>query len=634
MTFPSGVASSRQVTQTTLGIVAMVYVGFHIANLFISFGPIGAKIIHVCLGMVVLALDLARYPGRRTMMLGIAICLTALPAGAYFLSDQIGVLTRYGFGSATDIAAGAVIVLWMFVLTVMYFGPAFGIVGLVFFVYAYLGSYMPAPFTAPAVDYVRVTSKLTVGSMGDIVELSVTVIFVVLLFGSLLQASGAGEFIWRIAGRVARRIGGGTGAIAVSASGLVASFTGVGAATTAITAPIAIPIMKRDGYSAEQAAAIEAIASTGGQITPPILGLAAFLMADFLGIPYNTILVAAILPAFLFYLGLLAYVTLEYRRRSARSTVAGDFSEHAGVHLHFVRGGISFLVPMTILVMLITRGVSIQTAVLAAIASVGVLALLLKIERNRSVWLQALVSTAVTGASIGMAAGILDVLMSSLDITQLGMLMGFVVGELAGDSRLGTLLILIVAAYVMGMGMPGIAIYTVLAITLVPAMTNIGVAPMVAHFLIMYMIIMSNFTPPVAPTLVITAKIADAKYMLAGLEAMKAGAGAMFLPFLIFLFPDLLVQGASVWGIGEALGVCLLLIFLLTVSLTGWFGRDLSIFERLLLAAGPIAVWGARYEGAQVLYWSLLAGNLTALIWLLWLGRLNGRHQLRVAARD
>lgn len=624
MTYSNGAGLRNPVAEGILGALALVYVAFHIASLFVSLGPIGAKIIHVCLGMAVLSFDLARrFPGRGAKVLGAAICLSVLPAAVYFLSDQVGVLTRYGFGSGTDIAAGAVIVLWMFVLTALYFGPAFAIIGSVFFVYAYLGSYMPAPFTAPAVDFLRVTSKLTVGAMGDIVELSVTVIFVVLLFGALLQASGAREFIWRVAGRVAQRVGGGTGAIAVCASGLIATFTGVGAATTALTAPMAIPIMKRDGYTAEQAAAIEAIASTGGQITPPILGLAAFLMADFLGIPYATIVVASILPALLFYLGLLAFVTLEYRRRATRAAVSPvERSRHANVHL--LRAGITFVVPMAILVTLIAEGVSVQTAVLAAILAVAVLALVLRIERDPRVWLRGLVDAAVTGASIGMAAGVLDVLMTSLDITQLGMLVGFVVSELAGESRLGTLLILIVAAYVMGMGMPGIAIYTVLAVTLVPALTNIGVAPIVAHFLIMYMIIMSNFTPPVAPTLMITVKIAGARYMRAGWEAIRAGAGAMFLPFLIFLYPELLLQNTTFAAAGEALGFSLLAIFLLTVSLTGWFGRALSRLERAVLAAAPLLVWWARYEDAESLYWGFLAATVVVALWLFWLGRRSG----------
>lgn len=238
----------------------------------------------------------------------------------------------------------------------------------------------------------------------------------------------------------------------------------------------------------------------------------------------------------------------------------------------------------------------------------------------------------VTGASIGMAAGVLDVLMTSLDITQLGMLAGFMVSELAGDSRLGTLVILIVAAYVMGMGMRGIAVYTVLAVTLVPALTSIGVAPIVAHFLIMYMIIMSNFTPPVAPTLVITAKIAGARYMAAGREAIKAGAGSMFLPFLIFLYPQLLLQSPTLASVGEALAVSLLAIFLLTVSLCGWFGRSLSPVERLVLAAGPLLVWAARYEGASSLYWTFLVAAFALGIWLILLAWRNGAIY-KVAAR-
>jgi len=306
-------------TEKALAALALVYVGFHFLNLFMTFGPMGSKVIHISMGIGVLTLDLLRRHSGRSMKIVAAFAwVSVLAASAYFLSDHIGELTRYGFASPPDMLAGAVLVFWMFFLTGLYFGAPFAVVGIVFFVYAYLGSYLPAPLTAPASDLLRVTSKLTVGALGHVVELSVTIIFLLLVFGTFLQASGAGAFIWRVAGNLARRIGGGTGALTVVSSGLVASFTGVGAANVGITGPIAIPLMKRVGYAPKKAAAVEAAASVDGQIMPPVMGAAAFLMVEYVGIPYTEVIKHAFLPALISYIALFYVVHLEALKADIR----------------------------------------------------------------------------------------------------------------------------------------------------------------------------------------------------------------------------------------------------------------------------------------------------------------------------
>jgi len=215
---------------------------------------------------------------------------------------------------------------------------------------------------------------------------------------------------------------------------------------------------------------------------------------------------------------------------------------------------------------------------------------------------------------------VLDVVMTSLDITQLGMIVGFIVGEIGGTSVLANFLLVLVAAYLMGMGMPGVAVYTVLAVTLAPVLINLGAAPIVAHFLIMYMTILSNFTPPVAPTLMLTARIAGANYMRSGLDAMKAGAGSMILPFFLFTYPALLLYNATFTAVVEAIVVTSLSIFLLTISLVGWLGRPLSVIERLMLAILPIVAWSADFAGVKPLYWGAVAACCAAFIWVVFVG--------------
>ncbi len=610
-TTPNAAPMQQSAPQKIFAVLAVAYVVFHFVNLFVVFGPLGSKILHIGLGIGVLSLDvLRRRPTAATKLLVTVAWATAAAAAAHFYLDQIGVLTRYGFSSSADVVAGAVLVFWMFIFTGLYFGAPFAIVGIFFFVYAYLGSYLPAPLTAPTTDLLRVTSKLTVGSLGDVVELSVTVIFLLLVFGTLLQASGAGAFIWRFAADLAKRIGGGTGALTVASSGLVASFTGVGAANVGITGPIAIPLMKRDGYTAEQAAAIEAIASTGGQITPPVLGMVAFLMADFIGVPYANIALAAILPAALFYFGLLLFVVLVYRRNGGRGEIQTDLIETQ------LSGGmwkivVSFVVPIAVIVTLIVEGMSVQMAVFWAVVSIAIIGLVLRLQRDPKVWLAALIEASVNGAALGMASGVLDVVMASLDVTQLGMIVGFIVSQIGGTSVLANFLLVLVAAYVLGMGMPGVAVYMVLALTLAPVLIGLGAEPLVAHFLIMYMTILSNFTPPVAPTLMLTARIAGANYIRSGIEAIKAGAGSMFLPFFLFAYPALLMVGASAEAVIEAVAVTVVCIFLLTVSLLGWFGRRISGTERIVAGVLPALIWSFKFIDSPW-YWLAVIGGVAS----------------------
>ena len=596
-------------------ILAVAYAAFHFVNLFVVFGPLGSKILHIGLGIGVLSLDvLRRRPTIATKLLVALAWATAAAASAHFYFDQVGVLSRYGFSPSLDLVAGGVLVFWMFVFTGLYFGAPFALVGIFFFAYAYFGSYLPAPLTAPTTDLLRVTSKLTVGALGDVVELSVTVIFLLLVFGSLLQASGAGAFIWRCASGLAARIGGGTGALTVVSSGLVASFTGVGAANVGITGPIAIPLMKRDGYTPEQAAAIEAIASTGGQITPPVLGMVAFLMADFIGVPYAKIALAAILPAALYYFGLLLFVVLIYRRNGGKGKIQADHSD-TQVSRGMLKIALGFVVPIAVIVSLIVYGMSVQMAVFWSVISIAVMGLILRLQRDPKVWVAALIDASVNGAALGMASGVLDVVMASLDVTQLGMIVGFIVPQIGGTGVLANFLLVLVAAYVLGMGMPGVAVYMVLALTLAPVLIGLGAEPLVAHFLIMYMTILSNFTPPVAPTLMLTARIAGANYIRSGFEAMKAGAGSMFLPFFLFAYPALLFNGASAESAVEAITVTIVCIFLLTVSLVGWFGRPITKVERSVAGVLPVLAWSFHFAGSP-LYWPAVAASLLTAGWL------------------
>ena len=378
----------------------------------------------------------------------------------------------------------------------------------------------------------------------------------------------------------------------------------MGAANVGITGPITIPMMKRDGYTASEAAAIEALASTAGQITPPILGLVAFLMADFLGISYTTIAFIAIIPASLYYFGLMSHVILAYRKRAMK---AAPVEIAAVPKAQFIKSGIAFLLPLTLMIFLLDRGYSVAYTAFWAIVVIVAIGIALRLERSPRVWIESIKSGVVQGASIALAAGILDLVLTSLNVTQLGMLMGFVVSELGGGNTLVTFLLVILASYVLGMGMPGIAVYTVLAITLVPVLTNLGTAPIVAHFILMYMIILAYFTPPVAPTIVLTSRIADAPFIRSGIDAMRVGAGAMMLPFFLFANHQLLFQNVTAFGLARALFVAGASIFIAQVALVGWFRRPFTMPTRFILFALAVGIWIGEYSHSEIVVWLCIA---------------------------
>lgn len=585
---------------TSLGVA-----GLHISFIWTYYGPVGARVIHVWAAVLILALVEFEKAGSilNRSLSGLSI-LTASAASYYLYANQMEIISRYGFSATADMIAAGTMVFWMFYYVWRQFGVAFAVVGLVFLGYSYLGSHMPMPLTSPEIDWVRATSKLTIGSYGSVVELSATLIFIIMLFGAVLQASGAARFVWGVSGWMGRKTGSGSGGVAVAASGLVSTFTGVGAANVGITAPMTIPMMKRDGFNSSQAAAIEALASTGGQITPPILGLVAFLMAEFIGVPYLTIVIASIAPALIYYIGLLTYVTLIYRKNGKGGGV--DEGEKLSVRQLLV-AGIGFIIPLVTLIILIYAGLSIPYAAFWSIIATLASAALHRIEKKPEVWLEAIKSTVGQAAGIGVAAGVIDIIMTSLDITQLGMLTGFVVSEFSGDSVLGAFLLVLIATYLMGMGMPGVAVYTIVAITLVPILVNMGVKPLVGHFIIMYMIIISNYTPPVAPTLMLTARIAGAPYFRSGGEAMKAGVASLILPFFLFSQPVLLFEGSSVTSFVFAFLATTFSIMFIVMGLVGWFRGNLSYTVRLLLVSVGFAMWVGTYVDTRGLLITSLA---------------------------
>ncbi|SCY93404.1 TRAP transporter, 4TM/12TM fusion protein [Paracoccus tibetensis] len=463
--------------------------------------------------------------------------------------------------------------------------------------YALLGGNLPGALGHRGFDIEFVTETVFLGDLGIwgmLTGVAATVIAAFVLFGALLLHSGGGQAFMDLAMRLGGRQPGGAAKIATISSGLFGMISGSAVANVATTGNFTIPMMVRLGYPRPFAAAVEAVASTGGQIAPPIMGAAAFVMAEILGLPYLTVMMAAIIPAVLFYLAV--FVT---------------------VHLVALRRGLA-IVPEEELPAL--RLILAPRRVLPIVAALGGLGI--GIWLGRSVATSAfygimglLVAFVVTQAgqmpALDMAgkilAGLIDagkglviigvllagaqVLVSMINLTGIGVTLSSLIVTLAGDSLALVALVVAFVCLIMGMGLPTTAAYVLVAAVLAPAMTAVGVDPLAAHLFVFYFATISVNTPPVCVAVFVGAGIAQTPWTQAAIEAVRLGAVTYVVPFMLLLYPGMIMQGGAL-AITEAAISGLVLVLAIPGLLSGsrMLGHraaDAGIF----IIAIALAIW-------------------------------------------
>ncbi|MFD0981137.1 TRAP transporter permease [Tropicimonas aquimaris] len=467
----------------------------------------------------------------------------------------------------------------------------FGIVA-VFLVYALFADKVPGRLVGRElsaqrlVEYVGFDSSAVFSS-----PLAVGTITVLLFvfFGQLLFAAGGGAFFTDLAMAATGRTRGGSAKIAVFGSALFGSISGSAVSNVATTGVITIPLMQRGGYSKEDAGAIESVASTGGQLTPPIMGAAAFLMAEFLDIPYATVAAAALVPAVLYYIAVFLQVDLI----AARDGIAAP-DEVATTVREVLAEGWHFLIPFAVLLygLFWIRLDPEDSALMAAIAIA--LAGLVRGYKGTRLSLRALglvfVSTGIAMVDLILVVAAAGFVIGVLNVTGLGFALTLLLVDAVGSSIVLLLLISAVVCIILGMGMPTSGVYVLLASLVAPSLVEAGVTPIAAHLFILYFGMMSMITPPVALAAFAAAAISGAGAIRTGLHAMRVGWAAFILPFAFVATPALLFEGtmtetvvaAALTAVGVA-GV--------TVGIAGYWGRRLNMALRLaFVALGALAL--------------------------------------------
>ncbi len=410
-------------------------------------------------------------------------------------------------------------------------------------------------------------------------------IVVFIIFGAFLERTGIADFFIKIANAVVGGFSGGPAKVAVVASALEGMVSGSSVANTVGSGSITIPLMKKTGYKPEFAAAAEASASTGGQIMPPIMGAAAFLMADYLGVPYSNIVVRAILPAILYFAGIFIAVHLEAKKEGLR----GLSKEELPRFLPLLKQ-IYLLAPLVLLIYLVgTAQNSIQFA--AAIAILVAIAVSLFNKENRitpkRIW-EALAAGGQGMITVAAACGVAGIIAGTITMTGLANTIINGIVALAGNQVIIALFLTMLCCIVLGMGVPTTANYCIMAATCAPILVRMGVPNIAAHFFVFYFGIVADLTPPVALAAYAGAAIAQANPMKTAFTATKLAIGAFIVPYVFALNPAMLFIDTSAVEVVIICATSLIGIFAVSASLEGYFMTKMPWYQRVMSLIGGL----------------------------------------------
>ncbi|MBI1201968.1 MAG: TRAP transporter fused permease subunit [Rhodopseudomonas sp.] len=467
------------------------------------------------------------------------------------------------------------------------------IVVIVFLVYAPLGQYVPGSLAGLPVPVPRLAYYLTwdPGSMlGLPVMVAATIVIAFVFFGNLLFASGGSAFFTEIALTLMGRFRGGSAKIAVTASCLFGMISGSAVSNVASVGVLTIPLMRRGGYQSHVAAAIEAVASTGGQLMPPVMGAAAFLMAEFLQVPYKEVAIAAALPSLLYYYALFIQADLLAAKVGATPI---DMQEVPPIG-QVLKQGWHFVIPFGVLIYcLFWLNWSPEKAALAASAVLIVTGMTLgygKTKLKFSDIFAALKGTGMVSLDLLMITAAAGFIIGVLNISGLSFSLTLLLVQVGANSLWLLLILAALVSIVLGMGMPTVGVYVLLAALVAPALVKVGLSPMASHMFVLYFGMMSMITPPVALAAFAAASLANTDPMKTGWTAVRFGWIAYIIPFLFVRAPSLLLEG-SMESIVTAVITSLFGVWLICAAVTGYAMRTLSTPMRLAFALAGVLLF-------------------------------------------
>jgi len=468
-------------------------------------------------------------------------------------------------------------------------GTAITLVVIGFFVLALIGHLLPGALTGRKVEVDRLTYFLVWDAsalFGTVMQIITTVVVSFVFFGNILFRTGGSAFFTDISMALMGRYRGGPGKIAIMASSLFGTISGSVVANVVTTGVVTIPLMKRAGFRPQLAGAIEAVSSTGGQLMPPVMGIAAFLMAEFLRVPYSEVVVSALIPALLFYLALFIQADLE----AARQGLRGVDDDQIPRALQVLKDGWYFPIPFVVLIAaLFWLNYEPATAALMAAASVIAASVAFGFKGRRLSFrdlYEVLRDTGLTVIDLFMIAAAAGTVIATLNYSGLGFSLTLALVHIAGGNLLALLVIAAIACIILGMGMPTIGVYILLATLVAPALIEIKIDPMAAHLFILYFGCLSMITPPVAIGAYAAAHLAGADPIKTGFEAVRFGWLVFIVPFLFVFSGTLLMRGDPIMIVIDV-SAALIGVGFGASGVMGYSVRRLAAIDRLVyLIAG------------------------------------------------
>lgn len=498
----------------------------------------------------------------------------------------------------------------------------------IFIGYALFGQSMPDwlfPHRGSSWEQIVQKTFLQAGGVfGIALRVMFMYVFLFVLFGTLLEQTGATGYVIRFARRLFRNSAGGPAKVAVVSSGLMGSLSGSAVANTATTGTFTIPLMKSSGFKSESAAGIEAAASSGGALMPPIMGAGAYMMLEMVepAVTYVEIIKAAIVPAMLYYAALLLTVHFHAKRIGAASEPQVEAAA-AGEAMSAYQGAV-FFGSFVILIAMLVRGYTPFRAVSVSLAGILILSSFSRSTRlSPKKILTAFVNAAQGGMALIVAASCVGIILGIVDMTGLGAALPAQIQSLANDNAILALLLLMVSTIILGMGLPSAVCYLLMAILVGSVLTTLDTPPLAAHLFIFYFGMMSMVTPPVALAGYAAAAIAQGDVMKSSVAAFRFALVGFALPFAFVLKPELLMltvenEPADAMRIAGTIAITLVAICGLAASVGGYAFHRMSRFPRLLLLGLSLLVFLTRMHDAQLVAQLCAAGLIAVILGINW----------------
>lgn len=604
----------RNLTQLAVGAIALAIGCFHLANVS-GLAVVATREVRILHLMAMLAILFLTVPSLKRLesskldrVVGLALSLLSIASCFYLLTRWRDIAMSGGATTPLDTWVGGAIILLVLEASRRGVGLALAIITTVFVAYPFYCELLPGIFYSRGYGLARISEYLTSGSQGLFgIPLGVSATYIVLftIYGAFLSAFGAGDFFFRLANRLTKGLRAAGAKTAVIFSTLLGMISGSAAGNVAVTGSLTIPMMKREGYAPHQAGAIEAVVSTGGQIMPPVMGAAAFIMAEIVGISYSSIMIAALIPALLFFISIFFVVHLQACKNEI-APYQPEEDDDEPLWLLVIKGG-QYIIPFAALVVLMLGGFSpfkasfLSILILLACHIIWTRKLSLELfEKSGQAIIEgvkAVVPIAIACAAAGMIAGILGV-------TGLGSKISSLIISGSGGYILLALIFTMITAIILGMGLPTTAAYLILATVVAPALAKMGVPILTAHLFVFFYGCVSTITPPVALASYVAGGIAGADINKVGWTGFAYGITCFILPFMFVYGPGLLMQGSAA-QIALAVTTGAAGVFALASAIIGYMRGALAPWQRAVLAAAAILLllqgWASDLGGAALL---------------------------------